>query len=56
MPRLDPNSKDLEPDQVLCYLILGSRKPQNDYERKLLKQIKEIKAKGLSVEIPFNGI
>jgi hypothetical protein len=52
--RIDPNSPDLDPDQVLCYLGLGSRAPQNDYERRLLAEIKEIEAKGHLVEIPFN--
>ena len=50
------NSPDLEPEQVLLYLSLGSRTPQNEYEKRLLKQIKEIRAKGQSVEIPFNGL
>jgi len=54
MAKIDPNHPDLEPDQVLCYLTLGSREPQNDYERRLLNEIKETEAKGRIVEIPFN--
>jgi hypothetical protein len=53
MPRLDPNSPDLEYDQVIVYLGLGSRKPQNEKEKELLRQIKEIEAKGHIVDIPF---
>ena len=49
----DPNGTDLEPDQVLVYLGLGSRKPQNDYERRLLKSIRAIPP-GQIEEIPFN--
>ncbi len=48
----DPNDPDLEPDQVLCYLAMGSRIPQNDYERRLLEGIKEIPP-GHVLEIPF---
>ncbi len=48
----DPNGTDLEPDQVLCYLAMGARIPQNDYERRLLEGIKEIPP-GHVLEIPF---
>jgi len=47
---------DLDPEQVLLYLSMGRRNPQNEYEERLLKQIREIEAKGGSVEIPFNGL
>jgi len=53
MPRLDPNSPDLEYDQIIVYLGLGSRKPQNEKEEILLKQIREIEAKGHFVDVPF---
>ena len=49
-------SMDLEPEQVLLYLSMGRRKPQNEHEERLLKQIREIESKGRSVEIPFNGL
>jgi hypothetical protein len=51
---IDPNSLDLDPDQVLCYLSLGSREPQNDYERRVLADVREAEAKGYIIEIPFN--
>ncbi len=48
------NSMDLEPDHVLYYLSSRQREPQNEYERKLLKQIIEIEKSGNIVEIPSN--
>ena len=48
----DPNSPDLEYDQIMVYLNLGSRTPQNEKEERLLKQIREIEAKGHIVWIP----
>jgi len=56
MTQKDHNSMDLEPEQILVYLSLGYRTPQNDYESKLLKEIKAIHAKGQCVEIPGNGL
>lgn len=38
--------------RVLHDLIIGRREPANDYERKLLEEIKIIQAEGLEVEIP----
>jgi len=54
--RPDFNSPDLEPETVYAYLTLGSRTPQNDDERELLKEIKKIKKEGYTVDIPSNGI
>jgi hypothetical protein len=56
MQRIDPNSPDLEPEQVLIYLQLGYRKPQNEYKETLLRQIREGEAKGYVLEIPSNGL
>jgi hypothetical protein len=56
MTKKDYNSMNPEPEQILVYLSLGYRTPQNDYERKLLKGIKAIHAKGQCVEIPGNGL
>jgi hypothetical protein len=50
------NSPDLDLEQIYVYLTLGSRTPQNEDEKKLLKEIKRIKKQGYTVEIPFNGI
>ncbi len=50
------DSMDLDPEQVLLYLSMRKRKPQNESEERLLKEIREIEAKGRSVEIPFNGL
>lgn len=56
MEKFDYNSPDLEPEQIYVYLTLGSRTPQNEEEKKLLKEIKKIKREGYVVDIPFNGI
>mgnify|MGYP000873573272 CR=1 FL=1 len=52
----DYNSMDLEKETIYAYLTMGSRTPQNDDERKLLKEIKQIKKDGYTVDIPTNGI
>ncbi len=39
-------------EKILLDLSLGRREPQNDYEKEMLRQIKEIEAKGGIVEIP----
>lgn len=56
MEKIDPNSPDLELEQIYVYLALGSRTPQNEDEKKLLKEIKRTKKQGYTVEIPFNGL
>ena len=40
------NSQDLDPYTVMLKLHSGSRKPQNDHERKLLEEMKEIERNG----------
>ena len=40
------NSPDLDPYTVMLKLHSGSRKPQNEYERKLLKEMKDIEQRG----------
>jgi hypothetical protein len=47
---------DLDPEQILLYLSMRKRNPQNEDEEILLKEIREIESKGRSVEIPFNGL
>jgi len=56
MEKIDYNSPDLEPDQVLANLGLGYRTPQNEFEKDLLKQIREIEDEGFQVGIPPMGI
>ncbi|MCJ7758275.1 MAG: hypothetical protein MUP24_09010 [Gillisia sp.] len=34
-------------------LSTGRRKPANDYEREILKEIEEIEAKGGMIDLPF---
>ncbi|WP_133583354.1 hypothetical protein [Sphingobacterium yanglingense] len=48
------NDPNLDPDIIGVLLERGQRTPQNDHERSLLKEINEMKAKGLSIEFPFN--
>ena len=40
------NSPDLDEYTVMLKLHSGSRKPQNDYERKLLDEMREIERNG----------
>lgn len=48
------NSPDLDPDLVVIKLSKGERTPQNDYERKVLAELEEIKRQGKSFEVDFN--
>ena len=48
------NSMDLDYDIIGVMLATGRRQPQNEDEKELLKEIKEIKARGRGVEFPFN--
>lgn len=46
---------DLLPmSSVFGFLMSGKRVPQNDYERNLLRQGKDIEAKGGVIEMPFD--
>jgi hypothetical protein len=45
-----------ESEQVLSDMISERRPPANEYEKKLLKQIRELKAQGKVIDIPSNGI
>ena len=45
------NDPDLDSDLIQCKLASGERSPQNDYERALLKEIKEARAQGKFLEI-----
>ena len=45
------NDPDLDSDIIQCKLWNGQRKPQNDFERKLLKEIEKAKAEGKVFEI-----
>lgn len=40
------NSKDLDEDLVMHFLAHGKRIPQDDYEKRLLEEIRSIKASG----------
>ena len=44
----------LTPERLMIELIMGSRKPVNDHEKKLQAEIDEIKKQGYVVEIPFD--
>ena len=44
------NSPDLDSYRVMVYLHAGARKPQNDYERALLKEMQEIEARGGQID------
>jgi hypothetical protein len=44
----------LDPDIVATYLLSGKRKPQNDFEKALLEEMKEIRKQGYGIELNFN--
>lgn len=48
------NSDDLDMDIIGVLLATNRRKPKNDFEKKLLEQIRDIEYSGRSVEFPFN--
>lgn len=48
------NSNMLYPDIVATYLLSGKRTPQNDYEKRLLQEMKDIRKQGYGIEVYFN--
>ena len=48
------NSPDLDDYRVMLYLHAGTRKPQNDWERGLLKEMQEIEASGKQIDVSEN--
>lgn len=46
------NGETMDLDEILVALTLGTRKPQDEFEEQLLKEIIEIREKGGIVEIP----
>lgn len=48
------NSDTLDLDLICCKLLSGKRKPQNDKEEELLKQMKEIQSNGFGIELYFD--
>lgn len=47
----DYNAKNVSADLVCVYLRDGRRTPQNDYEKRLLAEIKSIIASGKDIEV-----
>lgn len=48
------NSPDLDTYTIMLKLHSGSRTPQNEWERNLLEEIKEIEAKGELIDFTEN--
>ena len=48
------NSPDLDDYTIMLKLHAGSRTPQNDYERRLLAEIKEIERSGGLIDFSEN--
>ena len=48
------NTPDLDSYTIMLKLHNGVRKPQNDWERSLLRQMKEIEASGMQVDFSEN--
>lgn len=60
---IDPNEPEPEESnfeklpenqRTIIDLTLGKRVPTNEYERNLLKQIQEMEAKGIMIDMPFD--
>ena len=50
----DYNREGIDLDLIFIYLNDGRRTPQNDEERKWLKNLQEIKDRGNGLELNFN--
>lgn len=48
------NSPDLDDYTIMLKLHAGSRTPQNDYERALLKEMREIEERGGAIDFSEN--
>lgn len=48
------NSPDLDDYNVMLKLHAGSRTPQNDHERHLLQEMREIEARGEQIDFSEN--
>lgn len=48
------NSPDLDTYSVMLYLHAGTRQPQNDFERHLLKEMQDIEASGGQIDFTEN--
>ena len=48
------NEKDLDLDVIYSMLWRGVRQPQNEEERKIKKELDEIKTSGKGLELYFN--
>ncbi len=47
--------EDLDEYTIMLKLHAGSRIPQNDYERRLLKEMQEIEARGKQIDFTENS-
>jgi hypothetical protein len=48
------NSPDLDSYRVMLYLHSGARKPQNEWERSLLAEMREIEESGKQIDFSEN--
>ena len=48
------NSPDLDTYEVMLYLHAGTRIPQNDFERHLLQEMKDIESNGGMIDFSEN--
>lgn len=44
----------IDSDLICSWLWNGEREPQNDYERKLLEELEDMKRRGVGLELPFD--
>lgn len=45
---------DADPFKRASYLISGKMDPENESDHRIIKEAREMEAKGIIVEIPFN--
>lgn len=50
----EPKESFDDPYTRFSYLIAGSRDPQDEEEEKFLKEVEEMKKKGIVIELPFD--
>jgi len=48
-----PDNNEPLTQSIIIALSLGSRKPQNETENRVLAEIKEAEAKGMMLDLPF---
>ena len=54
MPNEHGSFIDDDMERIMVHLSLGKRKPQNEWEQKMLDEMNQMKKEGKMIDIPFN--